>query len=194
MNVKGTQTFEVGIERLWTLLMDPDVLAEITPGVTRLERLDEDQFKSVSDIKIGPVKGAFSGKLKVVEKHPPNSFAIEMEQLSKIGNAHAKVAMNLSKLDENQTELSFDGKAKLSGVIARTGQRVLSGVANSITNEVFASLRAYIKEHPEEGASVEKTPTEQNEETIENNEKRETNQQLTIWQRISAFFKNLFGN
>ena len=147
MDVKGEHIFKVTKETLWDYLMDPIVLAEITPGVSELEPLDTDSYRTVSKIKIGPVKGSFKGKLKVLKKDQPNSFVIEMEQLSKIGNAHAQVQMNLESAPNEEAKLSFDGKAKLSGIIARTGQRVLSAVANTITKEVFASLEDYIEKN-----------------------------------------------
>lgn len=147
MNITGKHTFEVSRDVLWNYLMDPEVLAKITPGETALELLGDDAYKSTSTIKIGPVKGTFSGKLEVVEKLAPDSFILRMDQQSKIGNGQADVKMLLQSLSDTQTELSFDGKAKLSGLIARTGQRVLSGVANSITKEVFASLEKHIEEN-----------------------------------------------
>lgn len=146
MNVKGSRTFNVSREKLWGYLMDPEVLAKITPGVTKLEILENDTYQSVSDIKIGPVKGTFKGKLSVIEKNQPETFVISMEQLSKIGNAHVKVNMNLEEAEGESSTLNFDGKAKLSGVIARTGQRVLSGVANALTKEVFEALEIHIAE------------------------------------------------
>jgi len=72
-----------------------------------------------------------------------------MEQLSKVGNAHVTVQMNLESIDETNSTLIFDGKANLSGVIARMGQRVLSGVANTITKEVFSELEKHIEENRE---------------------------------------------
>lgn len=144
MVVKGEHQFEVSTQELWNYLMDIDVLAKITPGVSKLEVIAEDKYKTVSEIKIGPVKGSFKGDLEVVEKVEPDSFAIVMEQLSKIGNAHVKVDMKINQSGAAGSTLIFDGKAKLSGVIARTGQRVLSGVANKITKEVFASLDEHI--------------------------------------------------
>ncbi len=146
MIVKGTHEFTVNIQQLWNYLMDPVVLAKITPGISQLEPLGEDKFKSVSKIKIGPVKSSFTGNMAVVDKQEPTFFTIHMEQLSKIGNAHVKVNMQLTEKGENLTHLAFDGKADLSGVIARTGQRVLSGVANVITKEVFSALEAHIAE------------------------------------------------
>jgi len=157
MNVKGNHEFKITREQLWTYLMDPEVLAKITPGVSKLEVTGTDSYNTVSDIKIGPVKGAFKGKLNVADKNEPAAFIINMEQLSKIGNAHVKIAMNLEESENGNAKLSFDGNAKLSGMIARTGQRVLSGVANAITKEVFAALEAHIEEN---AARSEVTPIE----------------------------------
>ena len=127
--------------------MDPEVLAKVTPGVTRLEILGPDHYQSVSEIKLGPVKGTFKGKLNVANKSEPDSFDLVVEQLSRIGNAHATILMNIRQKDSGKSELSFDGKANLSGIIARTGQRVLSGVANTLTKEVFAGLEKHIEEN-----------------------------------------------
>jgi len=146
MDVKGEHQFDVSAQQLWNYLMDIDVLAKITPGISRLEKIEADKYKTVSEIKIGPVKGSFKGSLEVVDKVEPDSFVIVMEQLSKIGNAHVKVDMNIIDKGSTSSSLDFNGRAKLSGVIARTGQRVLSGVANTITKEVFASLEAHIEE------------------------------------------------
>ena len=147
MNVNGKHEFKISREELWKYLMDVEVLAKITPGISKLESLGEDQFKTHSQIKLGPVKSTFTGKMQVLEKNEPAAFQIKMEQLSKVGNAHVTVQMNLESVDETNSTLIFDGKANLSGVIARMGQRVLSGVANTITKEVFSELEKHIEEN-----------------------------------------------
>lgn len=200
MQVKGVHTFKVTKSELWELLMDPEVLAKITPGVSKLETIDTDHYKSISDIKIGPVKGSFKGKLKVIDKIEPESFAIEMEQLSKIGNAHGTIAMKLADIESDSAELSFDGKVNLSGVIARTGQRVLSGVANTITKEVFASLEQHVEEVAEAQPTSPKIES-QDVDTIESELSKEappvaaeiTTQTGGMWSWISSLFKKLFG-
>jgi len=149
MNVNGKHEFKISREQLWKYLMDVEVLAKITPGISKLESLGDDQFKTHSQIKLGPVKSTFTGKLQVLEKNEPAAFQIKMEQLSKVGNAHVTVQMNLESIDETNSTLIFDGKANLSGVIARMGQRVLSGVANTITKEVFSELEKHIEENRE---------------------------------------------
>lgn len=145
MEVKGEHSFKVTKQELWNLLMDPIVLAKITPGVSSLEPNGENAFKTISKIKIGPVSGQFKGDLEVVDQNEPSEFTIKMKQLSRIGNADVKVHMQLKEVEDNGSILIFNGKANLSGLIARTGQRVLSGVANVITKEVFKSLDEHIE-------------------------------------------------
>lgn len=208
MNFSGEREFNVDAQQLWNYLMDPEVLAKITPGVTRLQTIGADQYKSISDIKIGPVKGKFTGKLSIEDKQEPEAFAIQMEQLSKIGNAQAKVIMNLNEVQPGTTQLLFDAKAQLSGVIARTGQRVLSGVANTITKEVFASLQQHIDEQkalnvttknttPEQTAVIQNASKEDVTKTVETQSSNEieqsTHQSISLLQRIINFIKKLFG-
>lgn len=147
MNFSGEHVFNVARTQLWAYLMDPEVLAKITPGgKSELEALGGDRYKTKTDIKLGPVKGSFDGKLNLVDKNEPDSFGIEMEQLSKIGNAKAEMKLRLEAVSDNETKLSFDADAKLSGVIARTGQRVMSGVAQKITKDIFESIEKHIEE------------------------------------------------
>lgn len=140
MNLKGNQTYDASAQEIWDILMDVDKLAKITPGVSKLVLTGEDQYNAISEIKIGPVKGAFQGDLFLENKNEPAGFTLRVKQKSKIGNADASVNIVLSPQDEDRTELSFDGKAKLSGTLARTGQRVLSGVAKTLTKQFFKAL------------------------------------------------------
>ena len=140
MNLAGTHLFQASPSQIWDILMDEGKLAAITPGVSKLERTEGDHFKAISEVKIGPVKGSFSGGLSLEDKVEGESFVLKIKQKSKIGNADASVNIRLSPNGEGQTALSFDGKAKLSGLLARTGQRLLSGVANSLTKQFFEGL------------------------------------------------------
>lgn len=140
MQLKGTHTLPAARGQLWNHLMDPEFLARVTPGVTRLERTGDDTYEAIADIKMGPVKGSFSGDLAIKDKQEPGSFVLEVSQKSKIGNVSATIDLALEPADENSTVMTFDGKAKLSGLLARMGQRVLSGVANTLTKQFFAAL------------------------------------------------------
>ncbi|MCB9288219.1 MAG: carbon monoxide dehydrogenase [Lewinellaceae bacterium] len=140
MHLKGTHKFHASANDLWSKLMDTGTLARITPGVSKLEEIGKDQYKAIAEVKMGPVSGSFSGNLNVQDKQEPRSFVLNIKQNSKIGNVAADVKIELQPVSDNETELSFDGKANLSGLLARTGQRVMSGVANTLSKQFFRAL------------------------------------------------------
>lgn len=125
--------------------MDPDVLVRVTPGISKLEQLEPDRYKAIADVKMGPVSGSFSGKMEVADKAEPEHFTLKVKQKSRIGNVSADVKIMLRELSQHETEMAFEGDAKLSGLLARTGNRVLSGVASTLTKQFFQALEKEVE-------------------------------------------------
>ncbi len=144
MHFEGSHVLAMQREELWEILMDPDILARVTPGIKRLELIDGTRYQAVSEIKMGPVNGAFKGNLEILDQNQPESFSLKIKMNSRIGNVSALGHINLKALNPHGTEISFAGDAKLSGTLARTGQRVLTGVANSMTKQFFKALEKEI--------------------------------------------------
>ncbi len=159
MDLNGSHTINASAQTIWDMLMNPDTLAKITPGITRLELESEGVFKAIADIKMGPVNGKFEGKAEVIDPKAPESFTLKVVQNSKIGNVAADIRMNLQAISANQTELSFEGKADMSGLLARTGNRVMSGVANTLTKQFFTNFETELALMPQTEAVTIPTET-----------------------------------
>jgi len=140
MTLDGNYTLNAPRETVWDLLMDPEVLERITPGITSLEKIDEDNYKAVAQIKVGPVGGAFSGNLSLSDRKKPESFSLSIQQNSKIGNANAVVHMTLAATDAGQTEVNYTGDVKLSGMLSTMGGRVITPVAKMLAQQFFEAL------------------------------------------------------
>jgi uncharacterized protein len=145
MQLEGTYTIDASAQQIWSMLLDADTLAKITPSVKSLELQSEGIYKAVSEVKLGPVNGSFSGTMELADIIPNKSFILKMKQNSKIGNVNAEGKIELNPISPKKTEVIFAGEAKLSGTLARTGQRVLSGVANALTQEFFQNLENEIR-------------------------------------------------
>ena len=142
MILNGKHTLPASPKVIWDLMMNPEVLARITPGITRLEPAGDDIFKTIAEIKVGPVGGAFTGTLKVADKKEPESFALVVQQNSRIGNAQAVMNMMLEPAEDGAaTNISFQGDVKLSGMMATMGQRVLTPVASMLSGQFFEALK-----------------------------------------------------
>ena len=145
MNLSGQHTINASAKAIWDLLMDPDTLARITPAITKLEKIDDENFKAIAEVKIGPVGGAFSGTLKLSEINEPNSFKLSIQQNSKIGNANAIMDMKLTETAPNKTDVSFNGDVKLSGMLNTMGGRVITPVANMLSKQFFEALEQEVR-------------------------------------------------
>ncbi len=145
MKVKGNHTINASSTTVWNLLMDSEVLARITPGISELEEVGTDKYKAISNIKIGPVKASFEGQLELQDKVEQESTKVVLDQKSKIGNAVATIDIKLNNLSDNETEISYEGDAKLSGRLATMGQRIIGGVVNTMSKQFFKALNKEIE-------------------------------------------------
>jgi len=150
MLLTGNHTVNASTSTVWLMLMDPDVLAKVVPGISELQKIADNSFKSILNIKIGPVSGSFAGNLQLEDMVEQKSFTLKAQQNSKIGNANAVVKINLAAITNAETEVKFDGDVKISGMLATMGQRLLGGVANTLTKQFFENLDKEIiaKESP----------------------------------------------
>ncbi|MEM7349030.1 MAG: SRPBCC domain-containing protein, partial [Chloroflexota bacterium] len=74
MKVAGEYTFDAPQDVVWEALQDPEVLAAVMPGCEKLELVGEDEYEGILKIKVGPVNGKFSGKVKLEDITPPNGY------------------------------------------------------------------------------------------------------------------------
>ena len=140
MQLTGKHIVNAVPSEVWKMLMDTKTLAKVVPGISRLEKTDDNTFKSIIEIKLGPVSGSFTGNLKMEDVNEEKGFTLKVLQNSKIGNANAAIKIGLLPVDDKQTEVAFDGDVKLSGLIAGMGQRVMGSVSNTLAKQFFANL------------------------------------------------------
>jgi len=147
MNIKGKYAIAAPASTIWPLLQDPVVLARITPGISRLDLTGPDEYKAISEISIGPVRGSFAGDLRVKDKIEEQTMTLTFDLKSKIGNAISEIKIDLVPTEDQKTEVIYNGSAKLSGTIARMGQRILGGVIKTLSKEVFKKLEKEIEQN-----------------------------------------------
>lgn len=149
MQLQGEHTFTAGPAYVWELLNDPGVLARITPGLSSLQADGEDSYRAQFAIKMGPVNSTFSGTLQVVDRVAPERFRLLVDVAGKAGSAAAQATVTAAPVaaaNPEQTRVTFAADARLTGLLVRMGQRVLSGVGHLLTRQFFQALEQEIKD------------------------------------------------
>ena len=151
MHLNGEHTISASQRHVWELLNDSDVLARITPGLSELQADGEDSYRAQFAIKMGPINSTFGGTLRVVDRHAPGSFRLLVDIAGKAGTVAAEAtvaAASTAGADAEQTRVTFTADARLTGLLVRMGQRVLSGVGRLLTKQFFQALEQEIERSP----------------------------------------------
>ena len=79
MHLEISQILNHPIERVWEVLLDPDVLKRALPGIEKLETTAPDTFAVVMNLGVAAVKGRYSGTMSISDKQPPSSYRLQGE-------------------------------------------------------------------------------------------------------------------
>lgn len=146
MKITGTYQIKAPTNTVWNLVMDPEILEKITPGIQRLEANGVDSYNAISEVRVGPVKGSFEGQLSIKDRVENESCVLVVDQKSKMGNVVAEIGMQFIRAEEGHTEVQYTGEARMSGTLARMGQRIMSGVVSTLSKQFFQALEKEIEE------------------------------------------------
>lgn len=140
MELKGKRNVEADPATLWKMLMDIELLPKIVPGISRLEQTGENTYKSILEVKFGPVSGEFAGDMQMEDIIEQKAFTLKAQQHNKIGTVDSVMKIGLTPLSVNETEVDFNGEINISGMMKMMGEKVLKGVADMLTKQFFANL------------------------------------------------------
>lgn len=139
MNVKGEVVVEASQDEVWAALNDSEVLRKATPGCESLTEEEPDHYKAKIKLGIAAVRGDYEAEIAILDKVVPEQYRIKMKADSKMGFVDAEALVKLD-YDEPKTKISYDGEAKVGGLIAGVGQRILSGIAKMIVKDFFKKI------------------------------------------------------
>ena len=139
MELNGKRNVETDPATLWNMLMDIEILPKIVPGISKLEKIGENTYKSTLEVKFGPVSGEFTGDMQM-EDISQRSFTLNAQQHNKIGTVNSVMKIELMPISGKETEVAFSGEVTISGLMKMMGEKVLGSVTDMLTKQFFANL------------------------------------------------------
>ena len=139
MEMQGSRHLAVSQQQAWEALNDPQVLKTCIPGCDKVETTGDNQYAIGMAVKVGPVAARFAGKIQLIDVLPPNSYTLVFEgQGGAAGFGKGQAKVNLAPAVEGAgCELAYTAHAQVGGKIAQVGQRLVDGVAKSMSEEFF---------------------------------------------------------
>jgi carbon monoxide dehydrogenase subunit G len=143
MEVTGSYPFNAAPERVWTLLMDPDVIASCIPGSDKFEPTGEDQYRVRLTVALAAITGSYDGTIVIADKVPHSSYRLLADGQGRPGFVKGDSLISL-RADGDTTIVDVKGTVQTGGPIARLGQRLVGGVAKMMMDRFFSCLQSKV--------------------------------------------------
>lgn len=144
MELSGKYRFNTDRQRVWELLNDPEFISRAIPKAKNLVVEGDGKYRAEMSVGIGFIRGKFRGAVEITDKAEPESYKLRAEGKGAVGAVKGDGLVTLTEISENQTEVSIDGSARVSGLIGAAGDRALSGAAQKLMDKFFENLASQI--------------------------------------------------
>jgi carbon monoxide dehydrogenase subunit G len=160
MKLEGDYVFNGPREEVWQLVRDPQVLSTALPGTQSLNQVSDNEYEGTMNVRVGPVSGAFSGRLLVSNEVPPESYTLTVEGKGAQGFATGTGHVRLIDQGDDTTLMKYEGDVQIGGKLASVGQRMVETVSKSMARQGLDALNKALEARMAKstGREVEYTP------------------------------------
>jgi carbon monoxide dehydrogenase subunit G len=147
MKIESTQQLDVPRERVYSALVNPEILKRCIPGCESLELAEAGHYEAHLKAGVGAIKGNFRGNVHLEDMRPPEHYRIVVEGKGVIGFAKGSANFDLEE-QNGGTLVRYSGELQVGGTIAGVGQRMIEGAAKTMAAKFFKTLEAEAKSQP----------------------------------------------
>lgn len=149
MELTGEQLIPAPRDKVWAAINDPEILRQCITGAETVTKTSDTDFEAVVQVKVGPVKAKFKGKVSLTELDPPNGCTIVGEAQGGVaagfGKGSAEVRLTDAQVGETAgTRLTYAVKAQIGGKLAQIGARLIDGVAAKMADDFFSKFNTIV--------------------------------------------------
>ena len=139
MELTASYDFKAPVETVWSLLMDPEIVASCLPGCRGLTPIGEDRYEASLSVAVAAISGDFKGVVALEDKAPPHSYKLVVDGSGRSGFVKGHALVTLMPADSG-TSVRIVAHADVGGMIARVGQRLLEGVGRMTMDRFYGCL------------------------------------------------------
>jgi len=136
LKISGIHRLPVPPEEAYAMMLDPEVLVRMIPGVESLEIVGPDEYKLKTQV---PIAGAFDVMVRIADRTPPLSFRLIVDGTGKLGFVKGAGLLKFTKSGE-QTEVTYEGDAQVGGTMAIAGARLIESTTRTTIQRFFERL------------------------------------------------------
>jgi uncharacterized protein len=144
MKLEGTKEFEAPREVVWSVINDPEKMANTMPGVESFEVADDTHWSAKVKVPLGLGGLKMSIQFEKLEERPPEFASLHAKGTGVGALMNMTTSFTLSGEGES-TSMLWEADVKIAGPVGSMGQRVLQPIINQQVGNVLAALDAEVQ-------------------------------------------------
>jgi uncharacterized protein len=139
MKIQATHEYKAPPEKIFSALIDPAVLQKCIEGCEQMVKTEEDCYDAKLKIGVAGIKGNYSGKVRIAEKKPPESFTLQAEGNGAPGWVKGTAKIQIAPKGEG-SELQCDADGQVGGLIAAVGSRLVEAAGKKMLHDFLRKI------------------------------------------------------
>jgi uncharacterized protein len=139
MKIQATHEYKAPPEKVFNTLIDPAVLQKCIEGCEQMEKTGEDSYDAKLKIGVAGIKGNYTGKVRIAEKKPPESFTLQAEGNGAPGWVKGTAKIRVAPKGEG-SELQCDADGQVGGLIAAVGSRLVEAAGKKMLQDFLRKI------------------------------------------------------
>ncbi|MEJ8821684.1 SRPBCC family protein [Variovorax humicola] len=146
MEIEKTLTVAADPQRVWALLLDPQVMGGCVPGMKSIDVVSDVEYVAVMHVKIAFINAKFKLRTTIVEQRAPSYLRTEGtgEDASVASSLKQQSEIFLTPTADGGTELRIKVQVDVLGRLGTFGLSVMKTKADRMWEEFGANLAARI--------------------------------------------------
>ena len=145
MKVEGTKTLDAPQEVVWEVLMDPERMAKLLPGVESFEVQDDDHWTAAVKVTLGVGALKLKFAFEQLEKRPMDYAKLSAKGQGVGAIVNMQTEFHLEP-DGERTSMRWEADVRVAGPVGSMGQRVFQPIVNQQVTGVLDALEAQVSE------------------------------------------------
>lgn len=147
MDIEKQVRIAAPAERVWSMLLDPQVMAACVPGMQSVQVLSPEEYQAQIQVKIAFVSARFKLRTRIVEQRAPHYLRTEGtgEDASVASSLRQSSELFLADAGDGHTDLRIKVQVDVLGRLGTFGLSVMKTKADRMWDEFVTQLVAQLE-------------------------------------------------
>lgn len=146
MDIEKTLELSSSPDKVWALLLDPQIMGSCVPGMQSIEVISDTEYLANIHVKLAFISAKFKVRTLVTEKREPSYLRSEStgEDASVASSLKSVTELFLSELAPDRTELKVKVKVDVFGKLGSLGLNAMKTKSDRMWEEFGRNLSAKV--------------------------------------------------